>query len=223
VAAFVASADHAWMTASLGDVGSGLRRIMQLLGTAPPMPERLILPHALGILGRIRVRTGDRLGAREGFDRALSLMPNEGLRLMAPFSIPMGRAELALAERRPEEGLAVLTVYVEYLEDHRGRMFVPEALLLRGRLLAMKDGLASAQSDFREALRMAEEVGIRRLIGPVTYWLSRVCEAVDQPQEAAAFRSRSREAYELIASHIPEDSLRRTFLSTSEGLSPLTG
>ena len=70
---------------------------------------------------------------------------------------------------------------------------------------------------------MAEEVGIRRLIGPVTYWLSRVCEAVDQPQEAVAFRSRSREAYELIAFYIPEASLRRTFLSTSEGLSPLTG
>jgi len=216
VAAFVASADRAWMAACLGDVEGGLQRILQLLQAPPPMPQRLIIPHALGILGRIRVRAGDLIGAREAFDQALTIMPDEGLRLMAPFALPVGRAELALAERRPEEGLAVLDTYLTYLEAHRGRVFLPEALFLRGRLLAVKDGLAAAHGDLQEALRMAEEEGILRLVGPVASWLGQVCDAVDRPQEAAAFRSRGREAYQAIASHIPQASLRRSFLATPE-------
>jgi tetratricopeptide (TPR) repeat protein len=211
VAAYVARADRAWIYSCLGKPKESLAMISGLLASSPPMPEHLVLPHALALRGRIHLRAGNLGDARADFKRAGGIMPSEGLRLMSPFVLPLGTAELALAEERAADALVILEGQMTYLQDHHARVFFPEAMLLRGRARWQAGNLEGAYQDLVDAFRSAEEIGLVRLLPSIASQLSRLSAGSGHPEDVEAWETRARSARERIARRIPDESLRISF------------
>jgi tetratricopeptide (TPR) repeat protein len=210
VAAYVAEADLAWIHAYLGEFEQASRELQAIVVSPPPVARRLLTPHVLGHLGRVQIRLGDFAAARRTLAEAETLLPAEGLRLMAPFAVPMGLVELALAQGDLAAAESRLASYLRFLRDHHARAFVPEALGLRAQLETRLGLEAEAHRDFEQAYEEASAMGLRRMIGPLALDLSRL-----DASQAGAWEARSREAFEFIASHLPARAARQRFLQSA--------
>lgn len=210
VAAYVAEADLAWIHAYLGEVERATRELQAIVESPPPIARRLLTPHVLGHLGRVQVRLGDLEAARRTLAEAESLLPAEGLRLTAPFLVPMGLVELALAQGDLEAADSRLAPYLNFLRAHHARAFIPEALGLRAQLETRRGHGAEARRDLEQAYAEASAMGLRRMIGPLALDLSRL-----DASQAATWEARGREAFEFIASHIPDRAPRQRFLQSA--------
>ncbi len=155
---------------------------------------------------------GELQAARQSLNEAESILPEEGLRLLAPFLLPMGLAELALAEGDVDGAGEVMRTYLTFLEDHRARAFLPEALGLSAEVHRRLGRELDARRDLERAYETALDMGSRRVLGSLARALARV--AVDQ---APAWQTRSQEATNYIASHIADETSRQRFLQSSLG------
>ena len=210
VAAYISSSDLAWIHAYLGDLG-GARRELEAVAAGPaPFPENLLRPHVLGHLGRVQIRLGDLEAARRSFAEAESILPGEGLRLMAPFLLPMGDVELALAEGNMDRAGRRIHTYLEYLENRGARVFIPQALMLSAEVDRRQNREADARAKLERAWDAAHAMGIRRVLGPLARALARL-----PGDPAREWQTRAEEAEGFIAAHIPDESRRRQFLQSA--------
>ena len=212
VAAYISSADLAWIHAYLGDLEGALGELQAVAATPAPFPENLLRPHVLGHLGRVQVRLGDLEAAHRSFAEAEAILPGEGLRLMAPFLLPMGEVELALAEGDSERAGQRIRAYLRYLKEHGARAFVPEALMLSAEVHRRHGREADARGELEQAYEAARAMGLIRILGPLARALALIAK-----EPAPDWPARAQEALGIVASHIPDETRRQQFLRSSRG------
>jgi hypothetical protein len=96
-----------------------------------------------------------------------------------------------------------------------------EALLVQGNALAAMEELGQAGDALREAARVAEGIGHRRLLWQILAVLAKVETNQGNIALAQAARDRAREIIDYIADHAGDDELRKSFLALPEVLSVL--
>jgi tetratricopeptide (TPR) repeat protein len=210
VAAYVAEADLAWIHAYLGDPQRARRELEAVAASPPPYARRLLTPHVLGHLGRVQIRLGDLEGARRTFAEAQALLQPEGLRLMAPFLLPMGQTELALARGDLDGAQIEVHRYLAFIQDHKARAFLPEALALWAEVERRIGREPDALRDLLRAYEEARVMGHHRMLGPLGLDLSRL-----DRERGPEWKNRSRVSFDFVASHIPDEGQRLRFLQAS--------
>ena len=89
--------------------------------------------------------------------------------------------------------------------------YLPEALLLKGKSHYLLGELTQASSALEQARTEAKTVGSRRLLWQI---LALLAETENDQDKAAALKSEAREHVDIIASHISDEKLRNSFLSS---------
>jgi hypothetical protein len=117
---------------------------------------------------------------------------------------------LMLHQRDYERCVAVTDELTARLARHGMRIFLSEALWLRGEALLGLGQEEAARDALSQARAEAEAIGSRRTLWRILHALSRIEE---DPTEAERLRQAAREIVRYIVAHIDEVDLRASFLS----------
>ncbi len=122
-------------------------------------------------------------------------------------------AELALAHQDAERALAVMDHAVAEFQPRGLRLFLLDALALRGKALVAQGKLTEAKETYEEARTLAEEIGSRRALWPLLAALARIEAAKGKHAEAYELRRQARAVVEYIADHVSSVELRASFFN----------
>ena len=92
------------------------------------------------------------------------------------------------------------------------RLFLPDALRLKGRALASLGQREEGRRILEEARSEAERLGSRRALWRI---LASLADLADQ-SEADVLRQQARDIIQIIADHIGSETLRASFLGTAQ-------
>jgi DNA-binding SARP family transcriptional activator/tetratricopeptide (TPR) repeat protein len=117
--------------------------------------------------------------------------------------------ELALKQGRYEYGLASADDLLATLNQFGLRIFIPEALYLRGQTLVAMGQTEAARGTLLQAQAEAEALGSRRMLWKILFALSQL---ETDPAEAAQWRQQAQEIVAYIAANVSDPELRASFL-----------
>jgi hypothetical protein len=112
-----------------------------------------------------------------------------------------------------ERCVAVTDTLLTQFHQHGIRLFVPEALYLKGKALLSLGRAEAAREHLREARTEAETLESRRVLWRILDALSRL---ESDPTRTAALRQEAREIIRYMVAHIDQDALRASFLSSPD-------
>ena len=170
------------------------------------------------------IRLGDPAAAATLLDEAARLGP---ARMRTPADAPsltlgerhlwLARAELALAEERPAEGLAIIDARraVEHAAQPESRLGVPRLTLLRVQALTALERYDEAAAALEEAREEATGQGAHPLFWRVDAAAGHLHRAQRQRLEARRCFDRAQAIADELAAAVPEETLRTRF---TEGL-----
>jgi exonuclease VII small subunit len=129
--------------------------------------------------------------------------------------VPLAEAELAIAQGKPSNALAILDELIRRLQNYEMRLLLPEALYLSGRALLGSGQEQLAQVRFLEALAAAEATGSQRCAWRILCALSQLEAQTDQ---GSARLHKAEEVLEWILAQFSEQHahLRETFMAQAE-------
>lgn len=206
-------ADLGWVYATLGDVERGLQLAHLAWDTAKKkLPILRFWPHAILVL--LRLQQGDVAAAASLADTLADYREVRDRFGYMPFMwvrVALAHAELALAQNRPNETIALLDDLLAALNAAGLRYLLPDALLLKARALRPTNPAAAADI-LRQALAAAEALESRRTLWPILAALSEIEQQHGDPAEAESLRKRAEEIVAAIANRIEPAELRAAFL-----------
>lgn len=208
-------ADLAWNYGTLGVPQRGLELAQLALVNAEAH-----YPHwgswAQAVLAHLHLLMGD-LDAAEKMARAgrQSLKPGS-LQLLGPILLSLAEGELALAQGKHSDALAVMNDLLTYLREGETRLFLPDALHLKSQVLLALGQEAVAHETLDQARAEAEALGSRRSLWPILSMQSELELRRGHQAEAEQLRRQAQEIITSIADHIDQPELRVSFLSRAE-------
>ena len=167
--------------------------------------------YALAIMTRLHLRQGQFTAAEAAIERG-KIQSTRAFDL--PFVI-LVEAELALRQRDYERALAATNDLPAHFHQFGLRVYIPEALYLRGKTLWGMGNTEAARNSLLEARAEAEAIGSRRMLWPILGTLSQL--ATD-PTEAGRLRQQAQEFIQSIADSIGNPDLRASFLGLADVL-----
>jgi class 3 adenylate cyclase/tetratricopeptide (TPR) repeat protein len=164
-------------------------------------------PMILSVFAQIHLWAGEPDRAEAALaDSAVELLP-EPLRSTASIQVPLLRGSLAEARGEHAHAIEIADAVLDLVHRAGLRLFVAEALLLKGRALAAGGG-RDAEGVLREARRTAEGLGHRRILWEILVALAPMVGE----QERLGMLREARRIVASIADGVEED-LRRSFLA----------
>jgi ATP/maltotriose-dependent transcriptional regulator MalT len=139
----------------------------------------------------------------------------EPLRSSESFHVAFVRARIAAARGEHTKAVEIAETVLERLRSWEIRPFVAEALLLKGRSLAMSGNSDEAERALAEARTHAERLEHRLVLWEVLAELSQVASARGDAELAARLRSKARRLVERTADGLDDVELRASFLARS--------
>jgi tetratricopeptide (TPR) repeat protein len=171
---------------------------------------------------RIKLALGDLAQAQKIQADSLQDLDKDSLSLWVRAEVNVTAALTHLALDQPEEALSEAQWLVERTRRAGLKANLTEALLVQGRALAALDELEEAANSLREAARLAEETGQRRLLWQILATLAEVETRQGNAAAAQTARGRAREVIDYIANHAGDSGLRESFLALPEVQSVLS-
>lgn len=200
-------ADLGAIYGSLGAIERGLETARQALTIAEThMPN--FRPYVLSKLAQLYLRQ-DNLGEVEAVVEQGKKDPN---RESLPYyfqPVILTEAELALKQGRYEYGLALADDLLATLNQFGLRIFIPEALYLRGQTLGAMGQTEAAREALLQARAEAEAIGSRRMLWQILFALSQL---EMNPAEATQWHEQAQEIVASIAANVSDPDLRTSFL-----------
>jgi len=203
-------ADLAAVYGGLGAFEQGLEAVRQALTTAETqMP--MFQPYALAKTAQLYGRQGQYTAAEAAIERG-KIQSTRAFDL--PFVI-LAEAELALRQRDYERALAAANDLPAHFHQFGLRVYIPEALYLRGKTLWGMGDTKAARNSLLEARTEAEAIGSRRMLWLILGTLSQLATT---PTEANHLRHQAQEIIHSIADSIGNPELRASFLGLADVL-----
>jgi tetratricopeptide (TPR) repeat protein len=126
------------------------------------------------------------------------------------------RAELALAAGQFERALALAEATLPQFKQNMVRLYLDDALALKGRALRALGRLEEAQAALEAARQEARERGARRALWETLAELALLLEARGDPEAARPLWREAAEIIRYIAGHAGSDDLAAAFLARRE-------
>jgi tetratricopeptide (TPR) repeat protein len=172
-------------------------------------------PLVLAAGALVLIQKGD-LAAAEAAFREAKLRPHFDASLVAAvaFGAPtfwLAEGELRLRQGTYTAALSVADELLMGLHAFQMRPYLPDALYLKGRILASLGQREEGRRLLEEARDEAEQLGSRRALWHI---LGSLAELVE-PDKAEVLRQQARDIVRAIAIHIGSETLRASFLGTT--------
>ncbi|MDX1435235.1 MAG: AAA family ATPase, partial [Anaerolineales bacterium] len=129
---------------------------------------------------------------------------------------PQARAELALADGDWEEALAYIDEFLEKAHQKGVLAYVPDKLLLKGKILSAAGSPDEAYAVLQEAHALAAEQKARPVLWQICYHLAELEMERGNPAKAQVLKEETRGSIDYIAEHAGGPELRRSFLALPE-------
>jgi tetratricopeptide (TPR) repeat protein len=203
--------DLATLYADLGAVEHGLETVRVALSVAEThdYADRAL---ALAVLAYAHSLGGDITEAETRIEEARRHPDRHAYPFTFVVSL-LTESKLRLQQTDYERCMAVTDVLLTRFRQYGIRLYIPEALYLKGQALLGLGRKAAARDHFLEAREEAETLGSRRMLWHILDALSRL---ESDPTRVAALRQEAREIIRTIVAHIDQDDLRTSFLSSPE-------
>jgi predicted ATPase/class 3 adenylate cyclase len=172
-------------------------------------------PVSLGVLASALIRKGEIEAAQQAITRANEITRESGTFLNLLFT-SMAASELELARGDNLSALEKAELFLQIVEKANARTFIPYGLFDKGRALAALGRLEEAEQVLKEANRMAEQLGSRRIWWKCLASLAEVTARRGDQAQAEIYRGQGREITDFIAEHAGSEELRDSFLSLPE-------
>ncbi|MBE7556995.1 MAG: AAA family ATPase [Anaerolineales bacterium] len=200
-------ADMAAIYGGLGAIERGLETARQALTIAETqMPN--FRPYVLSKLAQLYLQQ-DNLSEVEAVVEQGKIDPN---RETLPYyfqPVILTEVELALKQGRYEHGLASVDDLLATLNQFGLRIFIPEALYLRGQTLVAMGQTEAARETLLEAQAEAEALGSRRMLWQILFALSQLERDL---AKATQWRRQAQEIVAYIIANVSDPDLRTSFL-----------
>ncbi|MGD9030851.1 MAG: tetratricopeptide repeat protein, partial [Anaerolineae bacterium] len=202
-------ADLAALYGDLGAVAHGIETARAALSASAELAYPIDRASALAILAYLHALNGDADEAHARIKEARE----DPHRDVWPFTfVRAGVAEgrLTLHQRDYERCAAVTDELIAFLPRHEMRIFLSEALWLRGEALLGLGREAAARDALSQARTEAEAIGSRRTLWRILHALSQFEE---DRTEAERLHQEARDIVRYIVDHIDQTDLRASYLS----------
>jgi tetratricopeptide (TPR) repeat protein len=197
---------HYWLGA-IEQVCNNLDRLVDFKGKIPILPQILLSYAALALIQAGEHLKGgellEKMGEIEIENYALEIAPN----------VTQAKAELALAAGEHEEALAILEPFLKKARQNRLLRWLPQKLLLKGRIFEGAGRPDKAYPVLKEAHALAAKQQARVLLWQICAHLSEIETARGNHATAQALIEEARTAIAYIADHAGREELRDTFLA----------
>ena len=202
--------DLAWTYGLLGATRDGLE--LTRLALARAADTYFLRVYPIAVQARLHLLDGDLASAEAALQAGYRELKPEGLQWFAPILLPLVEAELALARQDGAHAITVLNKLIADLRESRTRLFIADALYLKGKALLALGRLEEADAVLVEARAEAEALGSRRTLWPILIVMSEIDARRGNHAEADSRRRQAREIVEYIADHAGTPELRASFL-----------
>ena len=201
-----------WTYARLGDIKRGFE-LVNLAHEVAKESFPVGQPYTLAVLARLHILSGD-LDAAEAAIQESEKKSTEGEPVSFTMVLrPLAQIELALAREDYEGGITIANELIDGLNQYGIRVNIPDALLLKGKVLLAQGKVDQSHKVLIEARTRAEELGSRRTLWPILLALGRVETERGNAAEAEALLGKAKEIVDYIADHAGTPELRESFLS----------
>ena len=204
--------DLAALYADLGAVERGLETAGGALWATETLdyfPDRATV---LAVLAHLHFLSGELTEAEARIEEARE-DPVRDAWFFTTITALLAESRLTLQQADYERCVAVTDTLLTQFHQHGIRLFVPEALYLKGKALLGLGRGEAAREHLREARTEAEALGSRRMLWRILDALSWL---ESDTTRAAALRQEAREIIRYMVAHIDQDDLRATFLSSPD-------
>jgi hypothetical protein len=195
----------AMMFAYLGVLPSAFEAANQLRARADAEAGQAhAWPLAEALAAWLHLRNGDLAAAQAGAAFARLPEPDDELAqwfIVAHAFVACFRAELALAEGRPEQALKTTAAAARHFQKVGLTLFLTDMFYWQGRAFLATGQTAEAQAVFMAAQREARERGSRRMLWPTLVELARLAETRGEFEGARALWGEAGNIIEYIAAH----------------------
>jgi len=199
---------------TLGALEQGIEVARLALATAEAKIP-IFFTWAMAVLAEIHLRQGNLPAATAAVQQSTAGLEPENLVSMILYAAPLAEAELALARQDHARALTVMDEYIANLRKFGMRLYLSEALLIKGQALLAQGRVEEARTTLAEGRAIAEAIGARRSLWPILKALGQIEAQRGNQAEAQALRQKAREIIEYIADHAPPE-MRETFLNLPE-------
>ncbi len=203
--------DLAWVYASLGAIDRGLE-LARLARAKAEAQFQTWRPFAHAVLARLYLLDGNLPEAEASLKRAEDTLNREEFIWGGEFLWLTAGGEMALAKKDFTRAVSVADELIAKIRKHDFRIFLPEALFLKGIALVSQNKMDEASENFSLARAEAEALDSRRTLWPILVAQSELESQRGNQSQAHALRDQAREIVEYIAEHSPPD-LRVSFLN----------
>ncbi len=166
------------------------------------------------VQARITAQAG-RVEAAQSLIEDVMKLDREDLPALLPVSVQvrLAQAEVALHARQPDRAAAACDELVEHLHSHKLRLWLPEALLVKGRAWLLAGHIDEAVEALNEARRAAEEHGSKRLLWPIFTALAEAESQRGDEALAGAMQGAARRVFGEMAATVEDQALKEKFLT----------
>jgi tetratricopeptide (TPR) repeat protein len=210
-----ARADLAWAYGTLGVPQRGLA-LAQLALTNAEAHYPFWQPWPLAVLAHLHVLMGNFAAAEKMVEAGHQSLKPGSLQLIGPTLLAVAEGELALAQGKHSDGLAVMNELLAYLHAGEMHLFLPDALHLKSQALLALEDVEVAYETLGQARAEAESLGSRRSLWPILLMQSDLELKRGHPTEAEQLRRQAQEIITYMAEHIDQPDLRAAFLNRAE-------
>ncbi len=183
--------------------------VLQFIDSGTPIWPNLSASYAAKAL----IQAGDLQISKELLEKSRSEIVMNNYYLAVAPNIIQAEAELALAGGKLEDALHIVDVFLKKTHQLGLLIYLPEKLLLKGRVLLAAGRGEEAYVTLREAHQIATKQQARPMLWQICAFLADLESERGDKAEAQALREQAREAIDYIAEHAGTDDLRTTFLA----------
>ncbi len=125
----------------------------------------------------------------------------------------LAKCRLALAQSDIPAGIALADSALELSQECKLGRYLPEALLLKGKLLFLQSDFQGAKITLEQARTAVKSLGSRRLLWQI---IASLAELESEKELSLGLKAEAREIVDYIANHITPVNLRESFLHSVE-------
>ncbi len=202
----------AWVYTSIGDYSRAQELLESIAHLIPTVPDG-VASWPLAIRARMAVRSGDLATAQQLVEQAQRLIKDQPLSSFSILFVPLIQVEIAYAQHNYQQVLSTTATISQRLQQNNVYYQLVDVLLYRALAFLALDDLDSAAAISAEALDLAEQSELRRLLPALHYAQSRIAHAQGDQSGSANALAHAQASLAAILSDFSDAQLRQRYAS----------
>jgi predicted ATPase/class 3 adenylate cyclase len=170
----------------------------------------------LATVARVLIQLGDQIKSEAILKECYKHFDPNDFIVIYVKQVPLAAAELALSNGDSKHAVKLMDELIDQLYKKRARSLLPEALIIKGKALALDGLVTQAMQTFQEAHSEAEWLGERRLSWIILAELAKLEALQGNTDGADELRRQAWDIISYIKDHLENEELRASFLGLPE-------